>query len=51
MGLTQTEINTYYGHECYARITGKETCDCDLCAEIRPKIYARLWRQSKKKAT
>lgn len=48
MTLSATEINTFYGHECYSRITGKEACDCKECAEIRPKIYKKLWREIKK---
>ena len=46
--MRATEINVFYGHEGYARITGKEYCDCTECAVIRPKIYEMLWRESKK---
>jgi uncharacterized protein YbaR (Trm112 family) len=47
--MRQSEINTFYGHEIYAHLTGKEFCDCEECTEIRPKIYAMLWRKTKKK--
>lgn len=44
---TQSEIGLFYGHELYARLTGKETCDCEKCAEVRPYIYKLLWRDAK----
>ena len=46
--LSGTEINVFYGHECYSLITGKEFCDCDECAEIRPKIYEQIWKEIKR---
>jgi len=44
MTLKASEINIFYGHECYALISGKEFCDCEECAQIRPKIYEAIWR-------
>jgi len=46
--ISQTEINVFYSHELSARLDGKEACPCDECAEIRLKIFKRMWRQIKK---
>jgi len=49
MSLRQTELNTFYGHQIYAYIRWKKDyCECEECAEIRPKIYKRIWREVKK---
>lgn len=45
---TDTEIGIYYGHELSARLDGKETCECEQCSEIRPKIEHMLWKQNQK---
>jgi len=46
--LKTSEINVFYGHELYANLTGKKFCSCMECAEIRPKIYSKIWRLVKK---
>ena len=48
MSLKASEINIFYGHEAYVYTQGKEFCDCEECAEIRPKIYKRVWRDLNK---
>lgn len=50
MTLTQSEINIFYGHELYARLMSREACGCEECAEIRPKIFKRVWKSVKASA-
>lgn len=42
---TETEVNIYYGHELYARLNGRQACDCPECEEIRPKIEYLIWKE------
>lgn len=48
MTLSQTAINVFYGHELYVHLMGREYCDCEDCAQIRPEIYNRIWKLVKK---
>jgi len=46
--MLQTEVNIFYGHKLYAKLNGKEFCDCEECVEIRKKIYKSIWKKSKR---
>ena len=36
--MTQYELNVWYGHDLYTKLTNQPQCECEVCQRLREEV-------------